>query len=157
MADKEYIERGELLHQMRLQANRSSLGEFSPPYLSYGEALTLVHEAPAADVVEVVRCKDCVCGRHPNKSDRFEALYPAEYLYCSVHESGVKREDYEAVIAGQETLQKYIAKIKAEVAREIFEEVQKTLIFGADRMRIAELKKKYTVATDTNDGHKAGE
>lgn len=60
MADKEYIERGELLHQMRLQANRSSLGEFSPPHLSYGEMLTLVHEAPAENVVKViVMCKDC--------------------------------------------------------------------------------------------------
>jgi Asp-tRNA(Asn)/Glu-tRNA(Gln) amidotransferase C subunit len=37
------------------------------------------------------------------------------------------RADYEAVIAGQETLQKYLAKIKAEVAREIFEEIKEQL------------------------------
>lgn len=37
------------------------------------------------------------------------------------------REDYEAVIAGQETLQKYLAKIKTEVAREIFEEIKEQL------------------------------
>ncbi len=43
---------------------------------------------------------------------------------------------------------------RAEVAREIFEEIEKTLVFGADRMRVAALKKKYTDATDTNVGHK---
>ena len=59
MTEQKYIERGELLRKMSLEANRSALGEFSPPHLSYGEMLTLVKEAPTADVVKVVRCKNC--------------------------------------------------------------------------------------------------
>lgn len=50
--------------------------------------------AETGEVVEVVRCKDCMCGRPTNKSDRFEAKYPPEYLYCCVHESGVKKDGY---------------------------------------------------------------
>lgn len=36
---------------------------------------------------------------------------------------------------------------RAEVAREIFEEIQETLVFGVDRYRVLQLKKKYTEAT----------
>ncbi|MBP3699653.1 MAG: hypothetical protein J6J01_09295 [Oscillospiraceae bacterium] len=50
--------------------------------------------AETGEVIEVVRCKDCVCGRPTNKSDRFEAQYPLEYLYCSVNDSGVKKDGY---------------------------------------------------------------
>jgi len=66
----------------------------------------------------------------------------------------VPRADYEAVIAGQETLQKYIAKIKAEVAREIFEVLDRMMLDGAiggkypakviNPDKFSELKKKYT-------------
>lgn len=35
------------------------------------------------------------------------------------------------------------ADLRAEVAREIFEEVRKTLVFGADRMRVIAPQKKY--------------
>ena len=66
----------------------------------------------------------------------------------------VPREDYEAVIAGQETLQKYIPKIKAEVAREIIQEIRTALLcmviansmgetFDMEK-RFAEIEKKYT-------------
>lgn len=61
----------------------------------------------------------------------------------------VSREDYEAVIAGQETLQKYIAKIEAEVASKIFEEIYSYLTPFPNRCTLisldalAKLKKKY--------------
>ena len=35
---------------------------------------------------------------------------------------------------------------REEVVREIFEKIEKTLIFGADRMRVAKLKKEYESA-----------
>ena len=52
MAEKEYIERGALIAAY----DRAHKG---PP----GGARKLMEDAPAADVVEVVRCKDCIhCG-----------------------------------------------------------------------------------------------
>ena len=48
MADKEYIERGALIAEY----DRVHVG-------APGGARKLMVEAPAADVVEVVRCKDC--------------------------------------------------------------------------------------------------
>jgi hypothetical protein len=95
MNQKEYIERGALIESLTVDFWEHYSGCHSSSEVSVFETMRdSVAEAPTADVVEVVRCKDCVCGRHPNKSDRFEALYPAEYLYCSVHESGVKKDGY---------------------------------------------------------------
>ena len=48
MAEKEYIERGALIAEY----DRVHIGPA-------GRARKLMEEAPAADVVEVVRCKDC--------------------------------------------------------------------------------------------------
>lgn len=100
MADKEYIERGELLHQMRLQANRSSLGEFSPPDLSYGEALTLVHEAPAADVVEVVR-KPVVGYEGKYVVDQFGRVYGVDRTTTVLDNGRI----YEKPVAGKQMKQ----------------------------------------------------
>lgn len=49
MAEKEYIERGALIAEY----DRVHVG-------APGGARKLMVEAPAADVVEVVRCKDCI-------------------------------------------------------------------------------------------------
>jgi hypothetical protein len=54
------------------------------------------------------------------------------------------REEVELWKGRVEAVFAAIPKTRREFAREIFEEVQKTLVFGADRMRITELKKKYT-------------
>jgi hypothetical protein len=48
MAEKEYIERGALMAEY----DRVHIG-------APGGARKLMEDAPAADVVEVVRCKDC--------------------------------------------------------------------------------------------------
>ena len=53
MKKKEYIERGPVLE-------RNMRGNTAPiTHRTYAERL--ISSAPAADVVEVVRCKDCVC------------------------------------------------------------------------------------------------
>ena len=57
--DKEYIEREELINQIRLMVNRSSVGETSLNDISAKTICSLILEAPTADVVEVVRCKNC--------------------------------------------------------------------------------------------------
>lgn len=63
----------------------------------------------------------------------------------------------DATIAAQETLQTHLANVMAEVAREIFEDIEKCMAHdyissigvynGALGLRIAELKKKYTERT----------
>lgn len=55
----EYIERQELINQIRLMVNRSSVGETSLNDISAKTICSLILEAPTADVVEVVRCRDC--------------------------------------------------------------------------------------------------
>lgn len=55
----EYIEREELINQIRLMVNRSSVGETSLNDISAKTICGLILEAPTANVVEVVRCKDC--------------------------------------------------------------------------------------------------
>ena len=57
MADKEYIERGALIENLKKQYGEE-LGWQCPVNMS--DVGMLIEDAPAADVVEVVRCKDCV-------------------------------------------------------------------------------------------------
>ena len=52
---KEYIERGALIYRLKYYYSHTS-GDIQ---YAYGVALKEVRSAPAADVVEVVRCKDC--------------------------------------------------------------------------------------------------
>lgn len=56
MAEKEYIERGAVLQHKRKMSGADWGGEF------WDEAVLCeeIRKIPAADVVEVVRCKDCV-------------------------------------------------------------------------------------------------
>lgn len=49
----EYIEREELINQIRLMVNRSSVGETSLNDISAKTICGLIFEAPTADVVEV--------------------------------------------------------------------------------------------------------
>ena len=48
----------------------------------------------SAEVVEVVRCKDCVSSRPLNRNDRFEARYSAGCVYCMRTDEGVAYDDY---------------------------------------------------------------
>jgi hypothetical protein len=49
---EEYINRNKLLQQIRLTANRTSLGETSSSFISSREVVSLIIDAPTEDVVE---------------------------------------------------------------------------------------------------------
>lgn len=65
--------------------------------VAIADALNVIDEQPTADVVEVVRCKDC---KHAEIQDyappscryccKYSALYHAKNFYCSM---GERRED----------------------------------------------------------------
>ncbi len=58
---KEYIERGALEEKLdrRLKELRKKYGYFDHYTDGFDEAVDAVSDEPAADVVEVVRCRDC--------------------------------------------------------------------------------------------------
>lgn len=53
------ISREELIKQIRLMANRTSLGETRPEDISGMDVCGLIMSAPALDVAPVVRCRNC--------------------------------------------------------------------------------------------------
>ena len=53
------IDADTLMEQIRLMANRTSLGEISLPSIGGLEITGLIINAPTIDGVPVVRCKDC--------------------------------------------------------------------------------------------------
>lgn len=71
------IDRKELIKQIKLQANRSSLGETVCRELSFGEMAGLIIDAPTVDAVLVVRCEDC---HHAHKYK-----HESPYVYCMHH------------------------------------------------------------------------
>ena len=48
--DKEYIETNEVLRQVRLASNRTSLGEFIEPYLHWTDVVSIMFDAPVENV-----------------------------------------------------------------------------------------------------------
>lgn len=50
---EEYINRNKLLQQIRLAANRTSLGETSPSFISSIDVVGLIIDAPTEGVIEV--------------------------------------------------------------------------------------------------------
>lgn len=113
-----YIEANDLVRKMTLQANKSSLGGIAPPSLSYSEMLEIIADAPTADVVP--------------KREVFLASSDAMKMLIECHGYALTHD----------------ADIKKEVAREIFEDIDKKIGIGHDVIDIfnilAELKKKYT-------------
>ena len=77
MAEKEYIERGALLKSLRAYYGCSIECDKDCPVTECGEG-RIVMTAPAADVVEVVRCKDCKHGQR-NNSGQLRGRYICEY------------------------------------------------------------------------------
>lgn len=69
MAEKEYIERGAIIN--RLKASPLGMRDASGGFVKSG-IIDLVKRQPAADVVEVVRCKDC---KHAHAVDGVEPMY----------------------------------------------------------------------------------
>ena len=53
------IDADALMKQIRLLANRTSLGEITLPSIGGLEIVGLIMKAPTIDAVPVVRCKDC--------------------------------------------------------------------------------------------------
>jgi hypothetical protein len=96
MAEKEYIERGALqeIVYTRLKALEELYGAYDAYGSGYEECADRISEMPAADVVEVVRCGECVdykcdtpyCQKH-NKGycDRDGAIKPENH-YCGFGE-----------------------------------------------------------------------
>lgn len=54
----EYISREAVIQELAYHVRRSNNSDFAPTP-TWNEAVDIVQSAPAADVVEVVRCKDC--------------------------------------------------------------------------------------------------
>ena len=54
----EYKDTDVILKEIYRMANCSSVGETTVPYLDWKEVVSIINDAPSADVVEVVRCKD---------------------------------------------------------------------------------------------------
>ena len=76
MDDKEYIERNALIAEY----DRVHVG-------ALGGARKLMVDAPAADVVEVVRCKDC------KKHGRIDCIVNRK-MACGDHETTTKANDF---------------------------------------------------------------
>ena len=55
---KEYIERSDVMQKFADHVKRSNNSDLAPTP-TWNEAVQIVEDAPAADVVEVVHCKDC--------------------------------------------------------------------------------------------------
>jgi hypothetical protein len=91
------------------------------------------------DVSEYVTVWDCNCSEFGKQT--VMAVDDLKYLPTA---DVAPKADYEAVIAGQETLQKYLVKIKAEVAREIFAEIEEEIV--------AALESNYRALKEWDDG-----
>lgn len=54
-----YIDKDKVIEEISRLANRSMVGEIDEPYLDWKTVASVIFNAPTADVVEIVRCKDC--------------------------------------------------------------------------------------------------
>ncbi len=97
MADKkEYIERDSIYRRVKTHTN--PYGKPTLDYESGVKVLDMIKQEPAADVVEVVRCKDCIhsvqlldrlmCKRTAHKSENgwFGLRATADKHFCSYGE-----------------------------------------------------------------------
>ena len=81
---KEYIDREWLEKRMnkRLEYLRKKYGHYDHYTDGYDEAVDAVEDAPAADVVPVVRCKDCKHSRPINKTRPPEKYFKDDCVVC---------------------------------------------------------------------------
>lgn len=78
---KEYIERDLLIQQAEVIASFRKRFYMNKEYIKDAEFVTdWVKNIPAADVVEVVRCKDC---KYWNHGDCYRQELTRPYDYCS--------------------------------------------------------------------------
>lgn len=76
MAEKDYIERESIYRKIKTHTN--PYGKPTLDYKSGVKVLDMIKQEPAADVVEVVRCKDCKYrysydGFDRNRQETYEA------------------------------------------------------------------------------------
>ena len=55
----EYKDTDAILKEIYRRANCSRVGETTVPHLDWKEVVSIINDAPTADVVKVVRCEDC--------------------------------------------------------------------------------------------------
>jgi hypothetical protein len=91
----EYIDREALLEEMRKSycGTCNNYNEVLCRACMMDDALRDIEDAPAADVVEVVRCKDCAHCEHfyPEKQIGEEAR---EAYYCGIRKTTVRATDF---------------------------------------------------------------
>ena len=93
MAEKEYIERGALAEEIEslsvtvtgIRCGKSYLNEIVKHYKNSIDRI--INEQPAADVVEVVRCKDC------KKRGQRDCIVNRK-MACGDHETTTKANDF---------------------------------------------------------------
>ncbi|MGN1416257.1 MAG: hypothetical protein ACI4XF_05410 [Oscillospiraceae bacterium] len=86
MAEKEYIDR-DMYYQKINDLSKGGCGDYPLYRLAINDCMNVLDEMPAADVVEVVRCKDC---RHVNDGYR-----NVNILLCrNFYENPVSGNDY---------------------------------------------------------------
>ena len=56
--------------------------------------MAFIDKEPAADVVEVVRCKDCVSSRPINKEYWVENAFYEECVWCQWFDTGMLPDEY---------------------------------------------------------------
>ena len=86
---KEYIEKNSLLALVRERVNalRKEYGDYDHYTSGYDDCVDQIENFPAAEVVEVVRCKDCI---------RFVDNKEAFVTYCrrGLNDITVRPDDY---------------------------------------------------------------
>lgn len=89
MAEKEYIERGALIENIKRVycADCNSYNGVRCRACGTGDALDMIEDAPSADMVEVVRCKDCRYwdgeGRCETPTNGITRDFTNHYDFCS--------------------------------------------------------------------------
>lgn len=89
MAD--YIKRQTVLDAIPLKENM--MKKFVSLYATTRDFIALVNEIPAADVLEVVRCKDCIFKGFPNEYDVYFCERTGEEIQLSDFCSHAEREE----------------------------------------------------------------
>lgn len=81
---KEYIDRRELIEIL----DRHDIEKYN------GIVYSIIMQAPAHDVVKVVRCKNCKNHRELNRTFAEERMYVDGCVWCLYHGMGVMGEDF---------------------------------------------------------------
>lgn len=91
---KEYIEREGVRHKIRTWIKRAEEKEEYAAAECFEDCLYLLNDTPAADVVEVVRCKDCDVPHNKWIGCRYlNGLIPPPDFYCAYGKRKIDKEE----------------------------------------------------------------